>query len=397
MNNNNKQWTGVALIAALIPSTIEMDMMVPSLPGMAAFFQVSASEAQAVLSRYYQGLILGLVVWGFVTERWGYKRTLLLGLCGITVANLGCYGSATWLTLLGWRLVQGLFAAAPMVASLAYATRVFAGTEERQFYGMMNASISFCLAISPLIGAYVYQMTDWRAIYLLMALITFVVAVVSAYILDTCESQPWSLSLYWQAVQRHATPSFILPSVFLSGMGAVYLLFMTTSTFIFQIYFNLPTLTYIGYYAVIIGSFTLMSCLAEPLRRWFGRDHGFNQACMAVSLICSFGLWWVQDEPLYLTGLMCVFVAMCACLLPWFYAMMMQCQPQYLGVSSALHNLIRFSVAAGLIGCQSWLFQGEPGTVIACMIVTQVVSIGLGLGYLKKVRQSDSRRLELAS
>lgn len=387
--NKNKPWLGVLLIAALLPSTMEMDMMVPSLPGMAAFFQVSASEAQAVISRYYQGLIIGLVLWGVCAERWGYRRTLLLGLSGIAIANVGCYSSETWSTLLSWRFAQGCFAASPMVASLAYATRVFAGAQERQFYGTMNASLSFCLAISPLIGAYVYQMADWRAIYLLLAFITLLIWLGCWFKLDPIAVKSMTLRVYGQAVQDHLTETFVLPSLMLSAMGAVYLLFMTTSTFIFQTHFNLPTMTYMGYYALIIGTFTLSSCVAERFRAWFNQDDHFNRLGLGLSLLCVGGLWWVQNSPWMLTGLMCGFTAICACLLPWFYAKMMQCQPAYLGVSSALHNLIRFSVASGLIGCQSILFQGRPDTVIACMIAVQVMVIGFGWRYLTYLNQAS--------
>jgi len=106
----------VVLTALLISLTaMSIDIMLPSLPQIGAAFSVAhANETQQILTSYMVGLGIGQLAWGPLSDRFGRKLLLLLGLFVFVLGSLACLLAPTFGAMLAARMVQGFGGAAAL-------------------------------------------------------------------------------------------------------------------------------------------------------------------------------------------------------------------------------------------------------------------------------------------
>src|SRR5260221_7632053 len=104
----------VALVAAV--STINsaaIDVMLPALPNMgAAFALANANDRSLVLTVFLVGLGLPQLVFGPLTDRFGRRGPLLIGLAAFTAAAFAAIVAPSFGVLLFLRFLQGMGSAA---------------------------------------------------------------------------------------------------------------------------------------------------------------------------------------------------------------------------------------------------------------------------------------------
>ncbi len=93
--------------------------------------------------------IVAKPLFGFIADRTGMKRTMLIGLAVFSVASLGFFAVNPRLLLI--RLLQGLGAAALSIVSAAMVAAYFP-TSRGQASGVNNAIKGAGYVISPVIG-----------------------------------------------------------------------------------------------------------------------------------------------------------------------------------------------------------------------------------------------------
>ncbi|NJO22224.1 MAG: multidrug effflux MFS transporter [Sphingomonadales bacterium] len=154
----------VVLTALLISLTaMSIDIMLPSLPQIGAAFSVAhANETQQVLTSYMLGLGFGQLVWGPLSDRFGRKLLLLLGLLVFVIGALACLLAPTLGVMLAARAVQGFGGAAARVISVAIVRDLFAG---RQMARVMSTVMTVFIAVpifAPSVGQALAHVGNWR-------------------------------------------------------------------------------------------------------------------------------------------------------------------------------------------------------------------------------------------
>ena len=157
----------VGLTALLISLTaMSIDIMLPSLPQIGAAFAVGhANETQQVLTSYMVGLGVGQLVWGPLSDRFGRKLLLLLGLFVFVLGSLACLLAPTFGVMLAARMVQGFGGAAARVISIAIVRDLFAG---RQMARVMSTVMTVFIAVpifAPSVGQALAHVGNWRWIF----------------------------------------------------------------------------------------------------------------------------------------------------------------------------------------------------------------------------------------
>jgi DHA1 family bicyclomycin/chloramphenicol resistance-like MFS transporter len=154
----------VVLTALLISLTaMSIDIMLPSLPQIGAAFSVAhANETQQILTSYMVGLGIGQLVWGPLSDRFGRKFLLLLGLLVFVLGSFACLLAPTLGVMLAARAVQGFGGAAARVISVAIVRDLFAG---RQMARVMSTVMTVFIAVpifAPSIGQALAHVGNWR-------------------------------------------------------------------------------------------------------------------------------------------------------------------------------------------------------------------------------------------
>jgi len=109
-------WPLVAVLSALaVFGSISMDLYLPLLPALTDDLATTTSAAQLTITACLVGLALGQLVAGPVSDRFGRRIPLLVGLLAYVVASVLCAISPSIGVLVSARLVQGLAGAVGLV------------------------------------------------------------------------------------------------------------------------------------------------------------------------------------------------------------------------------------------------------------------------------------------
>src|SRR5437899_6563024 len=108
--------------------------------------------------------ILAKPAFGFMADRTGMKRTMLIGLALFSIASLGFFAVNPRLLLL-IRFLQGLGAAALSIVSAALVAAYFP-TSRGQAFGVYNAIKGAGYVISPVIGGAIVWASNFGMIFL---------------------------------------------------------------------------------------------------------------------------------------------------------------------------------------------------------------------------------------
>ncbi|MFT4233150.1 MAG: multidrug effflux MFS transporter [Leucobacter sp.] len=166
-----KSGPGLILLLGLLEAfgPLSMDLYMPSLPQLAASLGTSDVLAQTTMSVCMLGLGLGQLIAGPLSDRYGRRGPLLIGVIAFTVFSIACAGSPSVEWLLLFRALQGLGGAAGMVVTLAIARDLFSGVELSRMLSWLALVGAAAPIVAPVLGGQLARFMDWRGIFLVLS------------------------------------------------------------------------------------------------------------------------------------------------------------------------------------------------------------------------------------
>lgn len=150
---------------------LSMDMYLPALPEVTRSLHTSAATAQLTLTACLTGMALGQLVVGPMSDKWGRRRPLLIGLLVYILATAICAFAPTAELLIAFRLVQGLAGAAGIVIARAVVRDLYDGVEMARFFSTLMLISGVAPVVAPLIGGQVLRFTDWHGIFAVLTVV----------------------------------------------------------------------------------------------------------------------------------------------------------------------------------------------------------------------------------
>ncbi|MEU9293198.1 Bcr/CflA family multidrug efflux MFS transporter [Streptomyces sp. NPDC048266] len=169
-------------LTALPP--LSMDMYLPALPEVTGALHAPAATIQLTLTACLAGMALGQLVVGPMSDRWGRRRPLLIGMIVYAFATAVCALAPTAELLIGFRLLQGLAGAAGIVIARAVVRDLYDGVEMARFFSTLMLISGVAPIIAPLIGGQILRITDWRGVFHVLTVIGVLLTVVVWRFLD---------------------------------------------------------------------------------------------------------------------------------------------------------------------------------------------------------------------
>jgi DHA1 family bicyclomycin/chloramphenicol resistance-like MFS transporter len=157
----------IALIAMLFSTiALAIDAMLPAIPVIAAELTPdNPDRAGLVISSFVLGMGIGTFVAGPLSDWFGRKATILAGLLLLAAGSVLAAWSWSLETLLAARVIMGLGAAAPRVASMALVRDLFAGRQMAQIMSFAMMVFMIVPAAAPAMGALVIASHGWRGVF----------------------------------------------------------------------------------------------------------------------------------------------------------------------------------------------------------------------------------------
>jgi len=150
-------------IAALGP--LSNDLYVPSMSLVASGLGVTGASVQLTMSSLLIGFSLGALIYGPLSDRFGRKPILCLGLSMYAVAAMLAALSPSLLLLILSRALQGFSASAGMVLSRAIILDRWRGEEASRALSWVSIFMFFTPVLAPMIGGYVASFDYWPAVF----------------------------------------------------------------------------------------------------------------------------------------------------------------------------------------------------------------------------------------
>ncbi|MBP8535942.1 multidrug effflux MFS transporter [Streptomyces sp. MK37H] len=158
---------------------LSMDMYLPALPEVTDALHSSAATAQLTLTACLMGMALGQLVVGPMSDKWGRRRPLLIGMVIYVIATAICAFAPTAGLLIGFRLLQGLAGSAGIVIARAVVRDLYDGIAMARFFSTLMLISGVAPIAAPVIGGQILRFTDWRGVFVVLtvigALLTLVV------------------------------------------------------------------------------------------------------------------------------------------------------------------------------------------------------------------------------
>ncbi|MEV7283661.1 multidrug effflux MFS transporter [Streptomyces sp. NPDC093252] len=170
----------VTLILGGLTATppLAMDMYLPALPEVTDSLHAPAATVQLTLTACLAGMALGQLVVGPMSDRWGRRRPLLIGLAVYVLATALCAVAPNVETLVAFRLAQGLAGASGIVIARAVVRDLYDGVDMARFFSTLMLISGVAPIIAPLIGAQILRGTDWRGVFVVLAAVGVLLALV---------------------------------------------------------------------------------------------------------------------------------------------------------------------------------------------------------------------------
>ena len=358
---------------------LSLDLYLPALPQLADDLGASASAAQLSITACLVGLAVGQLVAGPLSDRFGRKRPLIIGLVAYVVASIACALAPTVTMLIVLRLIQGLGGAAGIVISRAIARDLYSGSALMIFFSRLLLVAGLAPVLAPILGGQLSRIMSWRGIFGVLA--GFGAVLLLAGWLGLKETLPPERRViggFRHTLQGYNTllhDRFFVGCALSSGLaGATMFAYISGSTFVLQRIYGMSPQGFsfvfgaISFALVIAAQVGGRLALRWPLTRVLGFGLAVN-LCGAASLLATV----IIGLPLgVLIAALSVMVSAVGLIFPTANALALADYPDLAGTASSLQGLSQFvfgAVAAPLVG-----IAGER-TALPLGIVTTTASL----------------------
>ncbi|MEX3009509.1 multidrug effflux MFS transporter [Hoeflea sp. TYP-13] len=237
---------------------LNMNVLLPSLPGIARDFGVSYSYVQLLISAYLAATAFMQLIIGPLSDRFGRRPVLLVSLAIFIAATILCIFAPNFEILLIGRLIQTI-----VVSGLALSraiVRDMVGTDEAaSMFGYITMGMALVPMIGPMIGGVLDEIYGWQAAFAVSLVFgIFVLMLVWSDLGETNRNRSASFGAQFRAypelIRSRRFWGYALSAAFTSGSffaflgGAPYVSveFLGLSPSGLGAYFALTALGYMG-------------------------------------------------------------------------------------------------------------------------------------------------------
>lgn len=233
---------------------LSLDMYLPSLPEMSADLGISTSLAQMTLTMTMLGMSFGQIFLGPLSDRFGRRVPLLLGMAVFTAASYGAYLVGSIEVFLLCRFLQGFSGASGIVIARAIARDVAHGAELTRLFAILTLISSVAPIAAPIVGGQILRFLSWRGVFMMLTLVGLLLVTATAVYRETLPPQ--------QRIQEigrsfASFPSLLRDRYFLGHcllqlfFFSAFFSYISGSSFVFQNYYHLSAQGYSLLFGII--------------------------------------------------------------------------------------------------------------------------------------------------
>ena len=344
----------IALLATIGP--IGIDMYLPSIPAMAASLGSGEGAIQLSLMTFFVGLMLGQLMYGPLSDKFGRKPLIYLGLSIYILGSIGC-AFAQSIEQLQWiRFVQGLGGSIGMVIAFAIIKDQFQGPAMGKMMSMVLAILGLSPVAAPLIGDGLQALGSWRNIFIFLAVYAAIVLAAVVVLLPETRQvelrQQFKLSqtikLYGQIITDR---KFIIYALALCIAQAGFFAYIAGSASVFITEYQLSSTQFSLLFALNAFGLIAAAILNPKVHEKFGQLNAYkimNISFLFVMAVLLLVLCLGYSSLVIFCVALFIAVALLGFIMPTGCQLALMLQHKNAGTASALLGALQFGFGAAI-------------------------------------------------
>jgi DHA1 family bicyclomycin/chloramphenicol resistance-like MFS transporter len=237
----------VAMATAL--GSLSIDLYLPAFPQLAIHLNTSEAAVQITLTACVIGLAIGQLVAGPLSDMFGRRAPIIVGLSGWSAASLLCALAPSIQTFTVLRFVQGLAGAAGLVVGRAVVRDLASGPEMVRAFARLMLIVGVVPIAAPTLGGLMLLVMPWQGLFL--ALAVFGVAGSLAVTFGLTETLPaerrgaGGISSALRSYRLLLTdPAFVRSALVVAFTFAALFTYVSVSAFVLRAVYGLDAASY---------------------------------------------------------------------------------------------------------------------------------------------------------
>jgi EmrB/QacA subfamily drug resistance transporter len=183
---NSKPLILASLLLAAFLINLETTIVNVALPTLVRELHATDSQLQWVVDAYNLVFAASVLAAGSLSDRFGRKGMLLAGLAVFGIASLAGGLTNDPGQLIATRAIMGIGSAMVFPSTLSLLSNVFTERGERaRAIGLWGATTGAAIALGPIVGGWLLELSDWRSIFVAMAPIAVLAGALTARYVPT--------------------------------------------------------------------------------------------------------------------------------------------------------------------------------------------------------------------
>jgi len=156
------RWVVLFLSLLLGLQPVATDLYLPALPALTLDLGASMSQAQLTLTAMLLAFGFSQLVWGPVSDRWGRRPVLILGMGLFAWGALGSVWAASVDSLIVWRALQGVAMGAAVMGARAIVRDLYQPVDAARAMSKGLTGLGVIACITAPLGGWLSDQWGWR-------------------------------------------------------------------------------------------------------------------------------------------------------------------------------------------------------------------------------------------
>lgn len=361
---------------------LAMNMFLPSLPAMTAYFDTEYRLMQLSVALYLGMNAVMQIFLGPISDRYGRRPVLIGALIVFCFATIGCLLSQNIETFLAFRMIQAAIASGLVLGRAVVRDMSSSEDHAASMIGYVTMGMALVPMIAPMIGGALDASFGWHATFALMLILGLLTLwLVWADLGETAQTRATSFRAqfegYPELIRARRFWGYVAAAAFASGAFFAYL---GGAPYVGSEVFNLSSFEF----GIFFGAPALGYAVGNGISGRYTRRHGINRMVLWGTIASTAGM--VLALALFLIGFKTAFTFF-ACMvmvgfgnglvLPNAMAGMLSVRPQLAGTASGLGGTIQIGGGAALSALAGTLLENGNGAypLIWTMLITSALAI----------------------
>ncbi|UWI83073.1 multidrug effflux MFS transporter [Wolbachia endosymbiont of Howardula sp.] len=158
------------------------DLYSVALPNIASYFKVESDTVQLTISLNLMGFAISGLIYGPLSDRYGRRPIMLVGMTIFTCASIICCISNDISFLILIRFIQGIGAGVTGVVGYAAIRDMYSGTEYSKVISKLNMVVALSPGIAPVVGSYIIANGyNWQFLFYIISLAAVIMLIFIYY------------------------------------------------------------------------------------------------------------------------------------------------------------------------------------------------------------------------